>query len=139
MLTIDGEVCSGIGVASDCVKRQFPHLVAVFPEISDCHHGTINVSLIAELEVVSADYVTPAIKWCDAPPETFGFVRIQFEIVRTATTVNAWIYIPTYTVHKTNRSLLEVLAETMDVAVGDVCRIHLPAKKTTVLIGKTAS
>ena len=134
MLTIDGRVCSGIGVASECVQKQFPYLQAVFPEIADCHQGTINVTLDAELEVVSADFVTPLIRWHEGPAETFGFVRIRFEVIRTATTVNAWIYIPTYTVHKNNRHLVEVLAEKLDLTVGDACRIHLPDKGATVLI-----
>jgi hypothetical protein len=135
MPSIDGTVIKGRGWASDCVKQQLPYLVKFFPEISDCYQATINVALDAELEVTSPDCTTPPFTWNADGPQTFAFLGIRFEVLRTGTTVAAWTYIPSHAVHKGTPKHAEVLAEKrLELTLRDACRIHLPPDRSSVIV-----
>jgi hypothetical protein len=136
MLTIDGKIVSGLGAATKTVALQLPHIQKVFPEISQCHPGTVNVIIDAQFEVVSPDFVTDPIKWHPDPrslPEMFGFFRIRFEVPAANINQDAWIYIPYGSPHRKNPYHVEVLAAKLTLQGQTDCKIHIRPRTAKVL------
>lgn len=95
-MDVPGTIRKGCGFAAGCLTLQFPHVIKEFPEIRECHMGTINVVLDISLIVVAPDYRTQRIAWDPSRPEIiedFGFLRIQFEHPSSGQSAPAWIYI----------------------------------------------
>ena len=93
---IDGTFESGLGKASQFWPFQGPHLIRHFPEIKNCHPGTINIRLVQPLRIHNPDYTTPPIPWVPNNPNTewFSFLRIALELPIGASHINAWVIIP---------------------------------------------
>jgi hypothetical protein len=114
MLTIDGMIVSGLGVASRTLKLQLPKITQIYPDLNGLHEATINVILDAQLEVVKPDIVTDPLKWhpdARTRPVMFGFLTVRFEVPAAGVLVDAWIYIPYDSPHRKNPYYAEVLTQ----------------------------
>jgi hypothetical protein len=80
MHVMRGKVIRGCGVATSTIAKQMPYFVPLFPEIKDCHFGSINILLEQGLRVFKPDYETPPIPWTGPPGKVFSFLRIKIEI-----------------------------------------------------------
>lgn len=128
-MDVPGTIRKGCGFAAGCLTLQFPHVIKEFPEIRECHMGTINVVLDISLIVVAPDYRTQRIAWDPSRPEIiedFGFLRIQFEHPSSGQSAPAWIYISSGSPYRRFPHMHEVIAKKLENLAQDTpCRIKL--------------
>lgn len=125
-VAIDGTVISGLGVASQTVKLQMPHLLKQFPAVQGCHYGTINISLVRALRIPNPDFTTTEIEWAPGNIEKFGFLGVDLEIPVGGSLQPSWIYIPYNSPHVNNFFQVEIMtAYIAGVSVNQVCRLHI--------------
>ncbi len=135
MLTIDGKIVSGLSAASTTVAMQLPLIQQVYPDVAQCHPGTINVILDAQLEVVSPDFVTDPIKWHqNGLPEMFGFLKIRFEVAAANINRDAWVYIPYGSPHRKNPYYVEILAQKLPLQGQTDCKVHIRPRVGKVFV-----
>jgi hypothetical protein len=133
MVTVTGRITRGLGYASGNLSTQMRHFIPEYPELERCHHGTINVILDSQLEIISPDRVLGPFKWSATfPPEKFGFLKIRFESPDAKIDTEAWIYIPYLSPHRIDPCYVEVLAPELNLGRSTNCRLLLPAKKIMV-------
>jgi hypothetical protein len=128
LITIPGLRRAGMNAAHGNMAIQLPLIAAEFPEVANCHHGTINVELAAPLFVVGPDHRTRAIHWDDAgfpDGEVFDLLRIQFEAPHDAPVVDAWLYIPHGSPHRRTPFMHEIIAPHLNIPAGVQCRIRI--------------
>ena len=128
MIRIEGERQSGLAAAHKNLAKQLPLIAAEFPEIADCHHGTINVHLVVPLLVVAPDHRSQPIHWDDADfpdGELFDLLRVQFQSPLDAAPVAAWLYIPHGSPARQNPCIHEVLAPKLDIPAKAKCRLTI--------------
>jgi hypothetical protein len=125
---LNGVVVPGTRSASSNLQQQIPLIAEEFPEIENCHRGSINLLLEGALRIDNPDHQTGQILWQRPPGEVFGFLRIRFEYPINAAPRRAWIYIPHDSPHFRLRCHIEVLTEekVQGLAYGARCRVHLP-------------
>lgn len=144
MLTIEGTVNrnSGGGASRNLVT-QIPLIVTEFPEIAECHPGTMNVKLDCCLIVLRPDHRTRLIDWhpSQSPGEIFELLRIQFELPAGQLKVPAWIYLPSGSPHRMTPQIHEVIGPNFGDCEGVRVRIHIdreylrvPYKFPTILV-----
>lgn len=75
--SIEGRLERGSNCAHDSFALQLPFVVREFPEVAECHHGTLNLRLEAPLLVLVPDHRTHPIPWrpgvvevVDMPPHS---------------------------------------------------------------------
>ena len=114
-------------MATSNLAIQLPMIATEFPEIADCHLGTINLLLDTPLLVLTPDHRTRPIPWSPEfdPGEIFDFLRIVLEAPVNAAPVPAWLYIAHWSPHRADLRVHEVLAPKMPVRYGDRCRIGI--------------
>ena|SRR5258705_51902 len=134
MTTIQGMVRKGSGTASRNLDTQLPLIAREFPEIVECHRGTINLELDNPVVVVSPDHRTNRIDWDPhhAPGEVFDLVRVCLEAPLGAAAVPGWLYVAHHSDHRRNLRMHEVIAEKVSVTEGTRCAIHLNRECVTL-------
>lgn len=109
------------------IERQRPLMRRYFPEIVNCHNGTINLLLDCPLQVRLPDIVTPPLDWNPAAfpdGERFGITAIELEFGSESR--RAWLYTAEHSPHRFNNRIAEVLTEKLDgVALGVRCAIRV--------------
>jgi hypothetical protein len=129
-IVFDAKVVSGLGRANQTIAAQLPKIIQFFPEVRDCHSGSINLELDEPLQVNNPDFTTPPIHWHPAAePEQFSFPRVKLEHPWGGTHYKAWLYIAHFSPHRPNLFFVEVIAARIaDLAYGDQCRLHVAAR-----------
>lgn len=125
--TIEATIRSGLGLGSGSVALQKTALAPLFPEISKCHNGTINLRL--DILILNPDLTTPPIQWGPpgSAPEIFGIQRIEFEYPVGGRMFTAWVYIPHLSPHFNDLFSAEIIAATISGFKPSArCRIHIP-------------
>lgn len=128
MITIEGVRCRGLNAAHRNLQKQLPPIVAEFPEIAHCYHGTINVRLDVPLLVLTPDHRSHPIHWDDVEfpnGEVFDFLRIDFEAPLDAKPVRAWLYIPHGSKARWTPNIHEVLAPELSISADARCRVEI--------------
>jgi len=124
---LDGAVVPGTGSASRNLEKQIPLIAKEFPEVANCHRGSINFSLECALRIDHPDHTTEIIAWQEHEEEVFGFLRIHLAYPVDAAPKRAWIYIPHNSPHFRNCFQVEVIAEKIEgLALHSRCRIYIP-------------
>jgi hypothetical protein len=100
-------------------------IAAEFPEVANCHHGTINLLLDLSLLVVVPDHRTKPIPWDPSfgPGEVFDILRIDLEAPLGTPSTPAWLYIPHGSPHRQNLSYHEVIAARLQLNANARCRV----------------
>jgi hypothetical protein len=127
-IEIDATVIEGHGGASKAIRQQVPLLKQFFPQIVDCHPGTINLQLAAPLQVRLPDIVTPVITWGDPPglDERFGITRIEVLLSGEENRHEAWIYTAERSPHRFNSYVAEIVARPLkDIVPHRRCKIFI--------------
>ena len=95
LLSILARIVPGLGVAKGTLVRQLPLISQGFPEVADCHPGTINLELEFPLTVTQPDYRTAPLAWTPSgrTTEVFELVRIELELDQLPARVPAWLYV----------------------------------------------
>jgi hypothetical protein len=136
-ITIDGSVTSNLGAATRTLAMQMPHFRRIYPEISACHHGTINVQLDQAIRIENPDFTTTPIAWHPQFPqhsEVFSFLRVLLELP-IGSTNDAWIYIPHGSPNRADPYLVEVIAKWLGPqTLGTRCRLHVNKNHTECVL-----
>ena len=125
MITIEGARRPGLNAAHKNLVKQLPLIAAEFPEIADCHYGTINVQLHVSLLVVAPDHRSQPIHWDDADfpsGEIFDLLRIQFAAPVDAAPVA--LHSARIAGHG-DTQIHEVLARRLDIPAEAQCRVTI--------------
>lgn len=126
---IDATIVTGLGAAARTLKLQMPHLVKHFPEIANCHIGSINLELDRPLRVNNPDFTTPPLRWSPLDPtlfEQFSFLRVGFECPIGTPPQPAWLYIAHHARERLGLFAAELVAPFIEAARPNVrCRLHL--------------
>jgi len=109
-----GTRCSGFGIATQTLKQQLPLMAVEFPEIADCHFGTINIALDSSLIVLHPDHRTKAIEWAPGRFEVFDLVRIGLEVPYGGIPRPAWLYVAHDSPHRATPHVHEVIGPRID-------------------------
>jgi hypothetical protein len=128
LIEIMGKVIKGLGAASSTLAHQLPAVEKEFPEISVCHHGSINLELELPLLVLTPDHRTKPIAWVPGnaeATEVFDLVRIELEAPLGATAVPAWLYIAHGSPHRRTLNIHEVITTKLNIADVKSCRIKI--------------
>lgn len=127
MIWIEGTCCEGLRAAAGNLSVQLPVIAAEFPEVANCHRGTINLQLDFPLLVLVPDHRTKPIPWHPGfgAGEVFDLLRIELEAPAGAVSVPAWLYIPHGSLHRQHMQHHEVLAPKLPIRYGDRCRIGI--------------
>jgi ADP-heptose:LPS heptosyltransferase len=117
----------GLGVASGTLSRQLPLIGASFPEVADCHPGTINLQLKQGLQVRHPDHRTPPLAWTPSgrTREVFDLVRVELELLASGRHFPAWLYVAHGSPHRLTPTILEVIARRLDLDGETDCRLHI--------------
>lgn len=145
-LVVNGVVVRGHGVASGVsaespyphgsIPMQKPFFRALGLDLSDCHDGTLNVSIAPLTFALHAPRHTfTDVAWTDiVPPETFSFspCRVRFGRI----TVDGCIYYPhpeTKQHHFQAPSTLEILAPLVPgITTGSAVQLYLRPDEVTI-------
>jgi len=128
VITIQGVRRPGLNAAHDNLAIQLPLIAQEFPEIADCHLGTINIELPVPLFVVAPDHRSQPIHWDNVgfpDGEVFDLLRIQFEAPLGAALVMAWLYIPHGSPARRTPCIHEVLAAKLEIPAEAECKIMI--------------
>src|SRR5579863_6643637 len=110
MIILDGRPGPGIHKASNFLVRQLPLIAETYPDVRNCHPGTINVLFDKGLIVARPDHRTPPLDWGPGGvPEAFDLVEIRFEAPIGSAAVRSWLYIPHHSPHRKTPQLHEVI------------------------------
>nr|WP_262384512.1 glycosyltransferase family 9 protein [Pseudomonas fragi] len=135
LLSIRARIVPGLGVAKGTLVRQLPLISQGFPEVADCHPGTINLELEFPLTVTQPDYRTAPLAWTPSgrTTEVFELVRIELELDQLPARVPAWLYVAHGSPHRSTPAVHEVIARQINLSEVRECRLHLRASAVTLL------
>ena len=123
---IPAKYIPGQGQASKALKLQLPLIQDEFPEVKNCHDGTINVELSVPLFVITPDHRTQPIQWHGRPPgEVFDFLRIKFEALPDIASIDAWLYISHWSGLRRTPYIHEIIAPALKISMGVPCKITI--------------
>ena len=124
----------GLGAANGTLARQLPLISQDFPEVADCHPGTINLELECPLEVTQPDHRTAPLAWTPSgrTTEVFDLVRIELEFGPLPTRVPAWLYVAHGSPHRCTPTVHEVIARQLNLSEVRECQVHLRASAVTL-------
>jgi hypothetical protein len=127
MFWIQGTSQVGLGAAAGNLDLELPMIAAEFPEVVNCHHGTINLLLDIPLLVAVPDHRTKPIPWHPSfgEGEVFDFLRISFEAPLGTSSTPAWLFIPHGSPHRQNLRYHEVLAPRLRLHASARCRVGI--------------
>lgn len=129
MAAIRGEIQKGLGESKNTVHEQMPFFKEVFPEVSSCKEGTINIMLEKPLVIISPDFTTEPLPWHPAfrivkGGEVFKFLRITLTVDDCEPTP-AWVYKAQFSPYHDNPYYIEVLAPRIDFSGTPHCEIEV--------------
>ncbi|HEJ4787285.1 TPA: glycosyltransferase family 9 protein [Pseudomonas aeruginosa] len=132
--SLRARIVPGLGVAQGTLARQLPLISKDFPEVADCHPGTINLELECPLEVAQPDHRTAPLAWTPSgrTTEVFDLVRIDLEFGPLPTRVPAWLYVAHASPHRGTPTVHEVIAQQLNLSEVRECQIHLRASAVTL-------
>ena len=135
LLSIRARIVPGLGVAKGTLVRQLPLISQGFPEVADCHPGTINLEVEFPLTVTQPDYRTAPLAWTPSgrTTEVFELVRIELELDQLPARVPAWLYVAHGSPHRSTPAVHEVIARQINLSEVRECRLHLRASAVTLL------
>jgi hypothetical protein len=114
MLYLHGKIIHGLGLATGYLAMQIPLIARRFPEIRDCHFGSINLRLDKPVRIVRPDHTTREIDW-GVMKEIFDFTRVTIEPLKKRMGRNrkyrAWIYGPRNSPHRGDAFHLEIIVD----------------------------
>ena len=89
-----------------------------FPEVADCHPGTINLELECPLEVTQPDHRTAPLAWTPSgrTTEVFDLLRIELEFGPLPTRVPAWLYVAHASPHRGTPTVHEVITQQLNLS-----------------------
>ncbi|MBA1210462.1 MULTISPECIES: glycosyltransferase family 9 protein [Pseudomonas] len=128
-LILDADIISGLGVATGTLARQLPLISRSFPEVAECHPGTLNLQLSRPLRLIHPHHRSKPLAWTPSgrTREVFDLLRIELEFDHFAQRVPAWLYVAHGSPHRQNLMVHEVIATRLELAGAKRCRMHLPA------------
>ncbi|MCJ8205388.1 glycosyltransferase family 9 protein [Pseudomonas sp. RGM2987] len=128
-LAVDAHIVSGLGVATGTLARQLPLISRSFPEIADCHPGTLNLQLSRPLRLIHPHHRSAPLAWTPSgrTREVFDLLRIELEFDHLAHRVPAWLYVAHGSPHRQTPTVHEVIATRLELNGAQRCRVHLPA------------
>ncbi|GAB4278558.1 MAG: hypothetical protein Kow0029_21920 [Candidatus Rifleibacteriota bacterium] len=140
---IRGKIQKGLGESKNTVHEQMPFFKKVFPEVSNCKEGTINILLEKPLVIISPDFTTEPLPWHPAfkivkGGEVFKFLRITLTVNGCEPTP-AWIYKAQFSPYHDNPYYIEVLAPEINFTGTPECTIEVEANcfEGLVVIGES--
>ena len=128
-LAVDAQIVSGLGVATGTLARQLPLISRSFPEVADCHPGTLNLQLSRPLRLIHPHHRSAPLAWTPSgsTKEVFDLLRIELEFDHLAHRVPAWLYVAHGSPHRQTPAVHEVIATRLELNGAKRCRVHLPA------------
>jgi len=134
--SLRARIVPGLGVAQGTLARQLPLISKDFPEVADCHPGTINLELECPLEVTQPDHRTAPLAWTPSgrTTEVFDLVRIELEFGPLPTRVPAWLYVAHASPHRGTPTVHEVITQQLNLSEVSECQIHLRASAVTLTL-----
>lgn len=112
MIRLHGKIIPGLGLATEYLAMQLPLIAKEFPEVANCHRGSINLRLDRPLRIATPDFTTSEIDWGEQQ-EIFDFTRITIEPLKRPAGRNpkyrAWIYGPRNSSHRADPFHIEVI------------------------------
>ncbi|MGV8863211.1 MAG: glycosyltransferase family 9 protein [Pseudomonas sp.] len=128
-LSLDARIVHGLGVASGTLARQLPLISENFPEVADCHPGTINVLLDRPLLLTKPDHRTAPLAWTPSGriTEVFDLLRVELELSSTPARIPAWLYVAHGSPHRSTPSVHELIAYPLSLTGVHHCRLHMRA------------
>lgn len=123
MLILRGRRIPGKGLAAGTVAAQLGEIAKEFPEITHCHHGTINIELASPLLVLTPDHRTKPIR--AAGGEVFDLLRIEIEVPSDTPRQQAWLYLSHWTIHRQTPTVHEVIAPRLHIPDKCECVVHI--------------
>jgi hypothetical protein len=126
---INGKLCKGKGIASQCLPHQFPFFKERCPEVISMYAGgTINVELEKPVRFLKYDFIFPKLKWHEAyNPETVALIKAGLlpAAERFKIPIPCFLYFAETSPHLKNPFKLEVITEMLDLAGVIECSIHI--------------
>jgi hypothetical protein len=118
MIRLRGRRFAGENNANRTIAMQLPFIAKAFPEVAQCHSGTINLELVSPLIVACSDHRTPPIKWKPnlTEGEIFDLVRVFLEVPFDGPRHQAWLYVAHRSRHRTDLRRHEVIAPFIELA-----------------------
>jgi ADP-heptose:LPS heptosyltransferase len=134
LLSLKARIVPGLGVAKGTLARQLPLISQDFPEVADCHHGTINLELESPIEVTQPDHRTGPLAWTPSgrTTEVFDLVRIELEFYQSQARVPAWLYVAHGSPHRSTPTIHEVIAQQINLSDIHECRLNLRASAVSL-------
>ncbi|WP_306108802.1 glycosyltransferase family 9 protein [Pseudomonas sp. FSL R10-1339] len=128
-LALDAYIVSGLGVATGTMARQLPLISQSFPEVAECHPGTLNLQLSRPLRLIRPHHRSAPLAWTPSgrTREVFDLLRIELEFDHLAHRVPAWLYVAHGSPHRQTPTVHEVIATRLALNEAKCCRVHLPA------------
>ncbi len=128
-LSLDAHIVSGLGVATGTLARQLPLISRSFPEVAECHPGTLNLQLSRPLRLIHPHHRSAPLAWTPSgrTREVFDLLRIELEFDHFAHRVPAWLYVAHGSPHRHTPTVHEVIATRLELNGAKRCRVHLPA------------
>lgn len=143
MGAIKGKVQKGLGESKNTVHEQMPFFKKVFPEVSKCKEGTINILLEKPLVIISPDFTTEPLPWHPAfkvikGGEVFKFLRVSLK-VEGCKPVDAWVYKAQFSPYHDNPYYIEVIAPPLDFSGTPECQIEVKSNcfEGLIVIGES--
>jgi hypothetical protein len=130
MLIIEGKLEGGQKAARPNLELQMPYFLEVFPEISGCYFGSLNIILNNPLQIANPDFVTKPIVWHPHHPdfvEVFHFTRVEIGLISNEKEkkYKAWVYEPQNSVNTFDIFLIEVICEKVNLMEVDSLKVYI--------------
>ncbi|WP_198328543.1 glycosyltransferase family 9 protein [Methylovulum psychrotolerans] len=134
ILSIRARIVPGLGVAQGTLARQLPLISQNFPEVADCHPGTINLEFEFSIEVTQPDHRTLPLAWTpsERTTEIFDLVRVELEFDQLPARVAAWLYVAHGSPHRCTSNIHEVIARQVNLSNASECRLHVRASAVSL-------
>ncbi len=134
ILSLRARIVPGLGVAQRNLARQLPLISQEFPEVADCHPGTINLVFESAMEVTQPDHRTVPLAWTPSgrTTEVFDLVRAELEFDQLPARVPAWLYVAHGSPHRCTPSVHEVITRKINLSTNRECRLHIRASTVSL-------
>ncbi len=128
-LVLEADLVCGLGAATGTLARQLPLISEAFPEIADCHPGTLNLQLSRPLRLIHPHHHSEPLAWTPSgrTRESFDLLRIELEFDQFTSRIPAWLYVAYNSPHRQNARMHEVIATRLELGGVRRCRVHLPS------------
>lgn len=129
MSKIRGKIQQGVGKSQATIREQLPYFKNCFPEVAECHPGTINILLEQPLVIITPDYTSEPLPWHPAfkvvkNGEIFRFLRIRL-CLPGREPIRAWVYKAQFSPYRNNPFYIEVLAPLITYPGEAECEVEI--------------